>query len=335
MDRVNNYLYYFLVVAIIGLAAFFFHSYLLALVAIIFSVLPFISAVLLRLSYKGISVSLKDNSTTVKREGEYSLKISVKNKSLIPVPFCCLQLDMVNCFSGEKQTRHINVSVPCLNKRITELKFKPLLCGKINIYISDVRVRDIMCFYQIKTKAAARFALNIIPCSIKLNTADKASEGVSDESEKARKDSAGTEVIQIREYVKGDSLKSIHWKLSAKKNELFVKEKGDNLSDKAILLFELTKSDINGILDTVYTVAKAFVNKNQPVKICWAGGGSEQLSTCVIERERDVYHMFEKVYLSQPVNGNTHTLSVAKRQLTGGSVLYIASAEKGVSIINL
>ena len=103
MDRANNYIYYFLVVAIIGLAAFFFHSYLLATVVIVFAVLPIISAVLLRLSYKGISVSLKDNSTTAKRDSEYLLKIIVKNKSFIPVPFCNLQLDMVNDFSGENR----------------------------------------------------------------------------------------------------------------------------------------------------------------------------------------------------------------------------------------
>ena len=335
MDRINNYLYYLIVVILIGAAAFFFHSYLLAITAAGFVLLPPVSFILLRLSVKKLSIDLSDNEPLCKRNEDCKLSIAIKNKSLVPVLNYCFKTELVNDFSGQVQSRYINASVPAIGKRIVEINFKPVLCGRINVFINEVRVRDMMSFFEMKREDSARLVINIMPRRIKMATGGQICENVSDESERAKKDSAGTEVIDIREYIRGDGLKTVHWKLSAKKDTLYVREKGDNTLDRTILLFELNREDINGILDIVYAVARHYIRDNQPIKVCWAGRGDEQLISRMLYEEGDIYPMFERIYGSAVSNGIGYALSVAKRQLTGGSILYVESAEKGVSVVNL
>jgi uncharacterized protein (DUF58 family) len=45
-----------------------------------------------------------------------------------------------------------------------------------------------------------------------------------------------SEILQIKDYVRGDSIKSIHWKMSAKMGKLMVKEL-DTPNDNSIMVF--------------------------------------------------------------------------------------------------
>lgn len=335
MDRLNNILYYLIITVFIGISAFFFHSYLLALItAALLLIIP-VSYLLLRLEKGHLHITLDDNRSSYKRDEEHRLKITLKNRGFVPVTGCQFKIELANSFADSVQTRYLSAAVPAFGKRVIELKIKPVLCGRITVTADEMSIRDIMSFFEIKDKAKAVRTISVLPRRIKQSIENTKTESVSDESEKAHKDSAGTEVIDIREYARGDSLKTIYWKLSAKKDELFVREKGDNTTEYAILLFELDKACINGILDIVYTAAKQFVKAGESLKICWAGSGEEQLSSYVAENERDIYAMLERVYSSYTTGNTGHTLSVAKRQLTGGSVLYVSSPEKGVETVNL
>lgn len=335
MERLNNCLYYILVTMLVGIASFFFHSYQLAVITMCFAAAPFISLVLFWLSKGKTIASLAANEGVCKRGDEYVFKVMLHNRGIMPVLNCQFKLEMTNGFSQQTQSRYINTSVPAFGRRIVEISLKPVLCGRINVELSELTVKDIMSFFQIKSNNSVRYAINVMPRRVKTDNKTQSAEGVSDESENSHKDSAGSEVVDIREYLRGDSLKAIHWKLSAKKDELFVREKGDSISDRPILLFELDESCINGILDTVYAVVRHSVKDNRSIKVCWAGRGNEQLVSFIAEEESDIYRLFEKVYLSLPTNSEGHTLSVAKRQLTGGSVYYVECAEKGVTTVDL
>jgi hypothetical protein len=168
------------------------------------------------------------------------------------------------------------------------------------------------------------------------------SENPSDEAEERGKSEIGDETVDIREYVPGDNLKNIHWKLSAKKADFFVRERGENAKDTAVLLFELSADELNGILDTVYTVLMQYCEEKRPIKLYWAGKSREQLLSYMINCEEDILSAFEKIYSGSLTSGTINPefglglgLGIAKRQLSGGSVLYVGSADKGVTVVDL
>lgn len=334
MDRLNNILYYGIIIAVAAAAAFFFHSYMLALSAAGMLVLPFVSYMLMRLSH-GTRIDLGCSKTLVTRNEPGVISVTVRNKSIVPIANYMFKLEISNSYSDKPQVRYINLSVPALGKRTAEISFKPVLCGRISLTACDAYVRDMFSFFEKDKKDSAKFMFSVMPRRIGTVSGKYLSENVSDESSKPKKDSAGTEVVDIREYAPGDSLKTIHWKLSAKKDDLFVREKGDTVLDRPLLLFELCKNDINGILDTVYTCLDRCLSSGMPVKVCWSGRGSEQLYMTDLNKQSDIPHLFDKIYSAIPTNEQSRTLSIAKRQLSGGSVMYVASSAEGVKVVNL
>ena len=51
-----------------------------------------------------------------------------------------------------------------------------------------------------------------------------------------------SQISQIRNYIPGDKLQNIHWKLSAKNEELQVKEFSKPYSDEVTLLVDLSQN---------------------------------------------------------------------------------------------
>jgi hypothetical protein len=339
LNRLNNFLYYLIVLVFLGGLTYFFHSYFMAVAVIVFLLLPALSYLFFRISFKAVSIGMSENETQCKRGEPYKLKINVKNKCFVPILNINFKIRLKNDFSDEAQERYVNTSVAAFANSVVEFELKPTLCGRVNAEIENVRINDFFLFFERDISAGARFVFDVLPRRIKYEDVLMMSENLSDDSEEAKKDSAGNEVVNIREYVAGDSLKTVHWKLSAKKDELYVREKGDTVQDRPILVFELCKNGINHILDLVYAVARQYVKQAQPIKICWAGSESEQLSYCTVYAEEDIYAMFERVYNSIASNDGIHSLSVARRQMSGGAVMYISSdsadSEKGVVTVDL
>jgi uncharacterized protein (DUF58 family) len=343
MDRINNILYYVIVVLFIGWMAYFFHSYILAMMVLAMVLLPVVSFVLLRLSVKGLKISLSDNETVYSRGEVYKLKIKVSNKSFVPVLNYYFKLEMKNAFSEEAQVRYINLAVPVRGSRVVDIDIRPTLCGRIDICVADVRVRDLFSFFEKRIKldlnstADYRISLKVMPLKAELESEIRVAENASDEAENIGKNETGDETVDIREYNPGDSLKNIHWKLSAKKTELFVRDRGENTKDTAILLFELNADELNGVLDLVYSVLIGYCEAGQPIRLYWAGQGREQLLSYTVNNEDDILSVFERIYSCSPANGADGAvgLGTAKRQLSGGSVLYVGSVDKGVTIVDL
>lgn len=335
MDRINNLIYYLLVVAVIFFGAYFFHSYLLAVAGGSFMLLPIISFVMLRLGSGNVKIMLDNNENRFKRGEELEFKATLINKGFMPVISCRFKMVFTNEYGGQPQVRYVESSVPAFGKRTVSFKIKPLLCGRIKAAAENSEIRDVFSFFKVRGRCSEHFVFDIMPVRKKIEVENTIFENAADDSDSMKRDTAGSDIIDVREYAPGDSLKSVHWKMSAKKDGLFVKERGEETKDSLILLFELTHSDINGTLDLVYSAARRYAIKGQSVKVCWAGSGSEQLESRIVFREEELYDLFGKIYGSMPSSGDGHSLSVARRQLSGGSVLYIKSGEAGLKVIDL
>jgi uncharacterized protein (DUF58 family) len=337
MDRVNNIIYYILVVLFIGFAAYFFHSYMLAVAVAAMVIAPVVQLIGVRLSLKRLKISLDGNEVRCRRGKNYKLKITVINKGLMPILNYSFMLNMHNEFSDGEQVRDINVSVPARGKRVIEIKLCPTLCGKINVAVGEVRVRDLFSFFEARLDDSARLAIAVMPIDAEFEDKPRVAENAVDELESPQKDQTGDETVDIRAYMPGDSLKSVHWKLSAKKDELFVREKGETKGDRAVLLFELNKAELNRILDLVYSVVMQYVEAELSLRVCWADRSSEQLHSYTVTGNEELYRLFDRIYTSQLSENDSYALNVAKRQLSGGSVLYVGvgSADKGVTVVDL
>lgn len=100
-------------------------------------------------------------------------------------------------------------------------------------------------------------------------------ENFPDENETKKR---GTDVnpdYEIREYVPGDDLKSIHWKLTAKTGRTMVRERLATGRDKINVLLALTREEEenDGLIASLHSLGLMLLDKGYPIRLCWLGKG--------------------------------------------------------------
>ena len=77
-----------------------------------------------------------------------------------------------------------------------------------------------------------------------------------------------SDVKEIREYRPGDRLQRIHWKLSAKLDDLFVKEMAHTSSLAIILVPELCRDEIHDTAESLLSCIKIMYEKKERFEVC-------------------------------------------------------------------
>ncbi len=141
----------------------------------------------------------------------------------------------------------------------------------------EVRIRDIFGFYTFKKKISSNVSLLVYPEIISLSTFKIIASQQSGElivHDSAFQDKS--RVTSIRNYREGDSIKQIHWKISAKNDKLVIKDYENRGDTNAIILINndnsLFHNDVNRRLedkcaDTALSLVDYFLNQNIEVTL--------------------------------------------------------------------
>lgn len=210
--------------------------------------------------------------------------VELINRSVMPVLRAQLEVEARNSLTGEKETLNRICFIPACGKGTVEFRFKSLHCGQIAMSASKLHLAD--CFGVVSVDAPISAPINAavnavqritvlpetseIPAisnSLTLITADNDSyaEGIRGDDY--------SEVLLLRDYAPGDSLKQIHWKLSGKLDRLIVREASmpvqrsllicmdnptDCTSDESDAIAEIAASVLRALSDAgiVFSIAR-------------------------------------------------------------------------------
>ena len=101
------------------------------------------------------------------------------------------------------------------------------------------------------------------------------SQGMTESEETMKRGHDFSDVSDVREYIPGDKLMSIHWKLSAKRDILMVKDRVSMSDQQMVILTELSGEDeqVDEILSLTYGVCESFVDEQVYVRLMWWSEG--------------------------------------------------------------
>lgn len=124
-----------------------------------------------------------------------------------------------------------------------------------------------------------------------------------------------------RPYRPGDPLSAIHWKLSAKRDDLVVRETLERVPRRCLVTLDLfgTPAELDGRLDTLAGLAKSLLEAGRPFYLVWSDPESGQLTGQEIEDGAEW-------------RACLHTLLSAPAPLTGQSLLDRTGLEGTVHI---
>lgn len=263
-------------------------SVTLALLAALIAALP-VSYALFRPAARDLEVSLEEAGLM---DGYRSFILSFRNKGMLPIALVETKAVCTNRRTGETETFDISASLGPHGKKEVPLEIVPGFAGRYELELGSVCVRDTLGLWSKKIDVDELAGVTVMPEVFEMNIAEAgvAAMPESDAESVRTRGAVSGDMIDIKEYVPGDPVRNIHWKLSEKTGKALVKVLGNPVSDQYLIILDNT-SDIAhdpAALDTVASVYASLIHTLRMRGItCYAGWTDPETGKAVIRRVAD------------------------------------------------
>lgn len=246
----------FLSFAFIILASIIYIRYLDAknglIILYFFTLLPLLSVLITFLTKNKIEIELDIKDDILTKNHKSKLKLMINKKIRLPIPFVSIKIQQVEHFDKlEIDTFRISMSEE--KKFKTYVEFTPRICGKTEIIVSEAYIYDYLGIYKFNL-----LKNNIIMKTVYIkpdipeieqnnelfrNICTNVFNNDDDESNSTFSFNLGSiPGYEYRNYVPGDSMKKINWKLSSKRDELMVRLDEVAPFNKPTIIIDYVKS---------------------------------------------------------------------------------------------
>lgn len=213
------------------------------LVLIGFIVIPVLSALLEILAMKKMKLDMVCREHC--RVGQkIPLTFQMERANKIPSGSIFMKIEIENLLYNEKSEEQILLQPTERHLQTFLYPFKAKMCGAFKITVNEVEVYDLTGLFRWKRKVNLSCEVLAHPVDLNLNVQvlrRPETEKDGDIYDQNRKGQDISEVHGLREYVEGDTLGSIHWKLSSKIDKLIVREFSYPANYKTVILFDTMK----------------------------------------------------------------------------------------------
>lgn len=247
--------------------------YMLLLVVLI---VPLISWVLFLFSVAGLKMYITLPQKVVSLKDKAVVKIKAVNKRFV---FAGKQVFTVGMHysNTQKSAQELSeITGISGNMQMASISFEPVHCGIVKVSIQRVFLQDYLGLFRAKRRFTGSCQMIVMPELVWSSHVKPYMErkqeyryiGIADDD---------TDVVDLREFMPGDNLNHIHWNLSLRTDELIVRQYGELISAKNVILVDLTKGkeeNFRDILDLIYTavysIANLYIeNEMKTVLIAW------------------------------------------------------------------
>ncbi len=216
---------FFFYLLILGAIWLFRISYVGWLGPFLFSCVLWIPLALLLLSLPSmlrLRLEIKSEATLT-RNSAGKFQVLFRSPSLLPLRKVSLWLEVENRFTGEvkKDSFHYFGIVSSQG----ELPLPTEFCGQLVCRLTRVECRDLLGLFALRKKCPAPLICTVLP-ELKAPDAPPDLDLALETSSQLKPKYGGgfSEEHDLREYHPGDTVNSIHWKLSSKTDKVIVRE---------------------------------------------------------------------------------------------------------------
>lgn len=237
------------------------------IVLIIMLVFPLLLLLYITVARKYLSMTLKVDHEEVVRTDKLAFVIKISNRIILPAAniVIVMKFKYNNC-EAPMQHRFVVNAKEFDTTKITGTMVMNY-CGNLNVCVSKAYIYDPIGLFRLKLKCEGGADITVMPILAEPDLYTMYTQPNSDfdtqyYSNKTQGDDS-SEVFDIREYRDGDNINRVHWKISAKEENLFVKEYSLPISKGNVILLELFDSETEEQrknLDGVYEMAYAIGN---------------------------------------------------------------------------
>ena len=239
----------------------------------------------------------------------------------------CLKLRVSNCLTGESSLTALEAD----GRASTGFTLSAPHCGHLTLTFEEAVCSDWFGLWRVpvtnRTQAELTVCPDLYPVQIIAPSAPSASSGDLYEQQ-MRRAADPTAYGDIREYVPGDPVRRIHWKLSEKTDRLLIREDALSNETRVRLVFSPGGKDPERISETAgdfLSACLALCAEGYPYEACWPGTADKGSFSAEVGSEREFLSLQEAV-LCIPSAELPDDNAVRVEDLPGGRILIFDAA---------
>lgn len=200
-----------------------------------------------------------------------------------------------NELTGEQTRLRLLASVPAGGSQEVQARVLTKHCGYLHIWVERVRVFDLFHILPVPCCAGAKGSVCVLPDTFPMRIYLSVSPQTPQDSETYSTQRAGndfSETFQLRDYLPGDSLRSVHWKLSGKLDRLVVREPGLPITRSTLVFWDNSTGRpeaTDALAETAASICQALCRQGLSYHLAWNDGNARQLPVRQIDRPEDFY----------------------------------------------
>ena len=212
-------------------------SVTLALLLAVIVALP-VSYAMLRLTQGKLEVSLEDAGAAAAGKNRFILRMS--NTGFLPLAAAEMDVRCRNLRTGEMDSFPVSGGLMPRKSKEIGLDVTPVHAGRYEVSVSSARITDPLGIWSRTVNCEDTIGMTVLPelFDIQMISASGAIMPESDRQSEKTRGAVNGDMVGIREYVPGDPVRNIHWKLSEKNDKLLVKELGNPVTDQFLLILD-------------------------------------------------------------------------------------------------
>ena len=239
-------------------------------------------------------LSIKIEAAVSQRKGdEGSITVTVQNPTMFPALRIRYDVVVLNQLNREKHSQKIMTYALPKKKQKNTLRVGSEYCGRIRIAVPKVTLYDCFGLIGIRYSCEAVAHMTVQPDTFETAVILVPNPSSTDDSELYSQDRPGmdlTETYQIREYVPGDSIRQIHWKLSNKFDKLIVRDPGLPITRNVLVFWERTGESgepdmIDAQAEVIISLCRSLMDGGIQFTLGW---NDTDRNLCVLHEIRDM-----------------------------------------------
>ena len=272
----------FIVLSALILYLFSNETVTLALLLALIAVLP-ASFMLLRLNRSSLEVSLSD---ATRLENKSIFTLTIRNKGWLPVAAAEVEIKCENLRTGESDLYLVRRGLMPRKSTEAKIEVSPTHAGRYELSVSSGMMYEPLGIWSESIDCEDHRYLTFPPVIYEMNIKPVSSAAMpeSDINSIRRKGSVSGDMVGIKEYVAGDPVRNIHWKLSEKTDKLLVKELGDPATDNYLLLLDSAAGIVHdtAALDAIASVFASLMHSLRLSDIAFNVGWTDPVTDKVV-----------------------------------------------------
>ena len=260
---------YAVLVGMAVLFQIFFRFYLSTFVLVLILVLPILSLLLALPGWMGSMASAVPEASLVTVGGSARFRIILYHSSFLPLIRPRVRLGWTNQLTWESGESKLTLTA----RKPAELTVPAAHCGRLVCRVEGAVCCDLLGLFPLPVRKGPERAVLILPVHLELEGKEELAAGENAGTVLRPRPGGGPgEDYDLREYRVGDPLRSVHWKLSSKKDELVVRETLEPQQAAIVVTYDHfgPPEDLDRTFAQLWALSRWLLQQDRPHHIQWA-----------------------------------------------------------------